>query len=80
MLNHILDTIPNIGRMYLKSKTTDEYVVVYALGDVVIEVSESGALIVPIDKIYEFLDILRELDDESLPSIVKWLESEGFKI
>jgi hypothetical protein len=49
------------------------------LNDVVLEISEDRTLIIPIDKIQEFLELLRELDNESSISITKWLEDEGLK-
>ncbi len=80
LLSHILDSIPNIGRMYIQSKTSDEYTIIYALSNVIIEISGDNALVIPVDKIYEFLEILKELDNENVSSIVMWLKEEGFKI
>ncbi|MCX8168165.1 MAG: hypothetical protein N3D82_03970 [Ignisphaera sp.] len=80
LLGHILDSIPNIGRMYIKSKASDEYTIIYVLSDAIIEVSEGGALVIPVNKVHEFLEVFREFDNENLPFIVEWLESEGFKI
>uniref|UniRef100_A0A7J3QGT8 Uncharacterized protein n=1 Tax=Ignisphaera aggregans TaxID=334771 RepID=A0A7J3QGT8_9CREN len=79
LLSYVLDLIPNIGRIYLQSKTSNEYTSIYILNDVVLEISEDRTLIIPIDKIQEFLELLRELDNESSISITKWLEDEGLK-
>jgi len=80
LLNHILDTIPNISRMYLQSKTSNEYTIIYVLGDVIVETSEDSTLVIPVDKVHEFLEILKELDSETAYSVVKWLENEGLRI
>ena len=79
LLSYVLDLIPNIGRIYLQSKTSNEYTSIYILNDVVLEISEDRTLIVPTDKIQEFIELLKELDNESSISIIKWLEDEGLK-
>lgn len=72
LLENILDPIYHINRFYSSSET-DEDVVIYVLGDVIIEISQLSALVVPLSRLENYLEILEEMDYRHTETIKKWL-------
>jgi hypothetical protein len=70
----LIENFTDVPILFIQNISGEDEVV-YLLDDVLLDVSESGAVIVPKDRIGEYLESLREFDEEKSERVKQFVES-----
>ncbi|MCC6016180.1 MAG: hypothetical protein LM582_03945 [Desulfurococcaceae archaeon] len=73
LLENILESKHNIYRTY-RYNEFGESVAIYKLKDVVVEITTSVAMVIPIDKVEEYIEMLRETGVQDIETLKNWLK------
>lgn len=73
MLENILETAQNVSRMYT-SAGAGEDVAIYKLGDVIVEITSTHAILVPLSKLESYLELLSDAEYGNADAIIQWLK------
>lgn len=68
ILQTILDSTPNVVVLHMQS-SYDVVESVYVLDDVLLDVTEDSVVVVPLDKLEEYVESIEELDPEKASTI-----------
>ncbi|MEM0371182.1 MAG: hypothetical protein QXY23_01195 [Ignisphaera sp.] len=70
----VLDSMPTIDRLYTHLDTGDS-IAIYALDDIIIEVSQTSVMLVPITLLTSYLDLIDESGYRDTEIIKNWLKN-----
>jgi hypothetical protein len=68
----------NVPTLFLET-STGENESIYILADVLLDITESQATVVPLDKVNDYLEYMKEIDEEKAEKIMLFL-SEALKM
>jgi len=74
LIQILIENFTDVSMLFIQNISGEDEVV-YLLDDVLLDVSESGAVIVPKDRIGEYLESLREFDEEKSERVKQFVES-----
>jgi len=74
LIQMLIENFTDVPILFIQNISGEDEVV-YLLDDVLLDVSESGAVIVPKDRIGEYLESLREFDEEKSERVKQFVES-----
>lgn len=70
----VLETIPTIDRLYTHPDTGDS-VAIYALDDIIVEISQTSVMLIPTTLLTSYLDIIDESGYRDAEVVRNWLKS-----
>ena len=73
LIQLVLESMPDVLMMYVGGDN-EENEVIYILDDVILDVSDSGAVVIPKDKVNEYLESLSDFDSEKAERIRRFVE------
>ena len=74
LIQMLIENFTDVPILFIQNISGEDEVV-YLLDDILLDVSESGAVIVPKDRIGEYLESLREFDEEKSERVKQFVES-----
>ncbi len=74
LIQMLIENFADVPILFIQNISGEDEVV-YLLDDVLLDVSESGAVIVPKDRVGEYLESLREFDEEKSERVKQFVES-----
>jgi len=74
LIQLLIENFAEIPTLFIQS-TSNEEEAIYILSDVLLDVSESSAIIIPKEKIREYLESLKEFEEEKVERIKQFIEN-----
>ncbi len=72
ILGYIMENVNGAKEIYIPIE--DSVVILYKISDALIEVSEDTAIVVPLNKVEDFVEIIRDLGYEGADEIIRFIE------
>lgn len=76
ILEYILDSMQYVDRIYHSNELGDS-ITIYKLCDVVVETSGSTAIVVPITRLSNYIEVLEESGYSDIDAVKRWLNDSS---
>lgn len=74
ILDIVLGSMQGVEKLYIPVRHGESYVALYVLSDVLVEVAEGGAMVIPITELETYAETLRELGEEEALNVLELIK------
>jgi len=72
ILGQVMEDINEVKEIYIPIE--DSMITLYKIDDVLIEISEDTAVVIPLDKVEDFIEMIRDMGYENIDKIIQFIE------